>query len=80
MGYLRYKCGSVSLRDREHSILIRRALQKALEGNAFDMKQILYGEEFVSAENRLAYGQLRYIANCWECVKSCPVVKKGIRR
>ncbi|NQU02701.1 MAG: hypothetical protein HQ589_00920 [Syntrophaceae bacterium] len=80
MGYLRYKCGSISLRDREHSILIHRAVKKALDGNEFDMKQILYGEEFISAENRLAYGQLRYIANCWECVKSCPVVKKGIKK
>lgn len=79
MIYLRYKCGSVSLRDREHSILIRKAIRKALEGEDFAMKQILYGGEFVSAENRLAYGQLRYIGNCWECVKACPVVKRAVR-
>ena len=79
MGYLRYKCGSISLRDREHAILIRRAIKKALDGKDFDMKQILYGEEFASAENRLAYGQLRYIANCWECVKVCPVIKGAIK-
>ena len=73
MAYLRYRCASICQRDKEHGILIRRAIKKALEGKDFDMKQILYGEEFASAENRLAYGPLRYFANCWECVKACPV-------
>lgn len=78
MTYLRYRCASICQRDKDHGILIRRAIKMGLEDKDFDMKQMLYGEEFANAQNRLAYGPLRYFANCWECIKACPVVKKGI--
>ena len=78
MTYLRYRCASICQRDKDHGILIRRAIKMALEDKDFDMKQMLYGDEFANAQNRLAYGSMRYFANCWECIKACPVVKKGI--
>jgi hypothetical protein len=79
MTYLRYRCASICQRDKDKGILIRRAIKMAQEDKDLDMKQVLYGDEFANAQNRLAYGPLRYFANCWECVKACPVVKKGVR-
>lgn len=78
--YERYKCFSICMRDRAHGIFIRRAIEKALEGKDAEMKQILYGEEFANAQLMLAFGEQRYFANCWECVKSCPIVRKGAKR
>ena len=78
--YDRYKCFSVCMRDRAQGLFIRRAINKALEGREAEMKQILYGEEFANAQLMLAFGEQRYFANCWECVKSCPIVRKGVKR
>lgn len=78
--YDRYKCFSFCMRDRAHGLFIRRAINKALEGRDAEMKQILYGEEFANAQLMLAFGEQRYFANCWECVKSCPIVRKGVKR
>lgn len=78
--YDRYKCFSISMRDRAHGIFIRRAIKKALEGRDAEMKQILYGEEFANAQLMLAYGIQRYYGNCWECIRSCPIVQKGAKK
>jgi len=78
--YDRYHCLAVSMRDRAHGIFIRRAIKSALEGKDAEMKQILYGEEFGNAQLMLAYGGQRYYANCWECVRSCPIVQRGVER
>ena len=78
--YDRYKCLSVSMRDRAHGLFIRRAIRSALAGRDAEMKQILYGEEFTNAQLMLAFGAQRYFGNCWECVKSCPIVQKGAKR
>jgi len=78
--YERYRCAAACMRDRAHGLFIRRAIKKALEGRDAEMKQILYGEEFASAQLMLAFGEQRYFADCWECVKSCPIVQKGVKR
>ena len=78
--YERYKCFAVSMRDRAHGIFIRRAIRSALAGKDAEMKQILYGEEFANAQLMLAFGEQRYFGNCWECVKSCPIVQKRAKR
>jgi len=78
--YERYKCFAVSLRDRAHGIFIRRAIRSALAGKDAEMKQILYGEEFANAQLMLAFGEQRYFGNCWECVKSCPIVQKRAKK
>jgi epoxyqueuosine reductase QueG len=79
MRYNRYKCLAVSMRDRQHGVFIKKAIEKALEGKYAEMKQILYGEEFGNAQLMLAYGSQRYFGNCWECVRSCPVVMRGAK-
>lgn len=78
--YDRYHCLAVSMRDRAHGVFVRRAIGSALEGKDDEMKQILYGEEFGNAQLMLAYGRQRYYANCWECVRSCPIVQRGVER
>ena len=78
--YDRYKCFSISMRDRAHGIFIRQAIRRALEGREAEMMQTLYGEEFVNAQLMLAFGDQRYFGNCWECVRSCPIVQKGAKR
>lgn len=80
MRYDRYKCLAVSMRDRAHGIFIRRAIKKALEGKDAEMKQILYAEEFGNAQLMLAFGEQRYFGNCWECIRSCPIVQRGTKR
>ena len=80
MRWDRWKCYAVCQRDRAHGIFIRRAIKKALEGKDGEMKQILYGEEFAEAQVMLAFGTQKYFANCWECIKSCPVVQRGVSK